>query len=196
MRKLKLRTPRLRLVLPDPSEAAATLDYYVRNRAHLRATEPRLPEEYFTVNFRRARLEENIAAFAGGYGLRLFLELEENPGRFVGVVNFNNIIRGVFQACHLGYSIDADQEGKGLMREALAEGIRYVFEELRLHRVMANYLPENERSGGLLKRLGFEIEGTAEGYLFINGEWRDHVLTSLVNPAWRAREEERLMFEP
>jgi ribosomal-protein-alanine N-acetyltransferase len=46
---------------------------------------------------------------------------------------------------------------------------------------MANYIPTNERSGLLLKRLGFAVEGYARDYLLINGQWRDHVLTALTN---------------
>ena len=43
-------------------------------------------------------------------------------------------------------------------------------------------MPENTRSGRLLARLGFVREGYSRRYLFINGAWRDHVLTSLTNP--------------
>jgi ribosomal-protein-alanine N-acetyltransferase len=46
---------------------------------------------------------------------------------------------------------------------------------------MANYRPQNERSARLLERLGFTREGLAKDYLFIDGAWRDHVLTSLTN---------------
>ena len=53
---------------------------------------------------------------------------------------------------------------------------------MRLHRIMANYRPENERSGRLLERLGFVRGGLRERYLFIDGAWRDHVLTALTNP--------------
>jgi ribosomal-protein-alanine N-acetyltransferase len=38
------------------------------------------------------------------------------------------------------------------------------------------------RSGRLLGRLGFVIEGYARDYLLVNGRWEDHVLTSLINP--------------
>ena len=38
---------------------------------------------------------------------------------------------------------------------------------------------------GLLRRLGFVVEGYARDYLFLNGQWRDHVMTSLTNPDWR-----------
>jgi ribosomal-protein-alanine N-acetyltransferase len=60
--------------------------------------------------------------------------------------------------------------------------VGFAFETLRLHRVMANYQPINERSGKLLRRLGFVTEGYARDYLFINGAWRDHVLTALTSP--------------
>ena len=73
------------------------------------------------------------------------------------------------------------------MAEALQAAINYVFQELNMHRVMANYIPENRRSGNVLKKLGFVVEGYAREYLFINGQWQDHVLTSLTNKAWQAR---------
>lgn len=52
---------------------------------------------------------------------------------------------------------------------------------------MAAYLPDNERSGKLLKRLGFVVEGYARDYLMIDGQWQDHILTSLINHNWNSR---------
>jgi ribosomal-protein-alanine N-acetyltransferase len=72
------------------------------------------------------------------------------------------------------------------MREALQATIEYVFDVMRLHRVQANYVPENRRSAALLEHLGFVREGLARDYLFINGAWRDHVLTARLNPAFDA----------
>jgi len=71
------------------------------------------------------------------------------------------------------------------MREALQTTIRYVLEELRLHRVHANCIPNNVRSGCPLSSLGFAIEGYARDYLFINDAWR--VRTSLTNQHFNAR---------
>ncbi len=95
---------------------------------------------------------------------------------------FANIIRGIFQACFLGYKLDERSQGHGYMTEALTAAIDYLFTTQRLHRIQANYMPHNQRSAAVLRRLGFTIEGTARNYLFIGGQWRDHVLTSLVNP--------------
>ena len=79
--------------------------------------------------------------------------------------------------------IDQELQGDGYMYEALERLMRYAFEDLRLHRVMANYQPVNIRSGRLLERLGFEREGYARDYLHVDGGWRDHVMTALVRPA-------------
>jgi hypothetical protein len=57
------------------------------------------------------------------------------------------------------------------------------------HKIMANYMPSNNRSAAVLRRCGFTVEGLARDYLRINGEWRDHVLTSRINPQWRPRDE-------
>ena len=53
----------------------------------------------------------------------------------------------------LGYGLDAAYEGRGMMREALEVAIGYMFADQNLHRIQANYVPRNERSGGLLRRL-------------------------------------------
>ncbi|RLS12169.1 30S ribosomal protein S5 alanine N-acetyltransferase, partial [Acinetobacter baumannii] len=74
--------------------------------------------------------------------------------------------------------------GQGLMFEALQPLIRYMQRQERMHRIMANYMPHNHRSGNLLARLGFEREGYAKDYLMIDGQWRDHVLTALTNKEW------------
>jgi len=68
------------------------------------------------------------------------------------------------------------------MMEALRGTIPVAADRLSLHRIMAGYVPDNARSARLLQRLGFEVEGYARDYLWINGAWRDHVQTALILP--------------
>jgi ribosomal-protein-alanine N-acetyltransferase len=70
------------------------------------------------------------------------------------------------------------------MQEAMEVAITYVFQNLNMHRIMANYMPHNRRSGNLLRKLGFVVEGYARDYLMINGKWEDHILTSLINDSF------------
>jgi ribosomal-protein-alanine N-acetyltransferase len=117
----------------------------------------------------------------------LLLFSSQGPANeIIGDVNVTNLIRGAFQAAYLGYELDRAHVGKGLMHEALLASIAHVFAHLNLHRLMANHVPSNERSGRLLRRLGFSVEGYARDYLLLDGVWKDHVLTSLLNPHFRA----------
>ena len=99
---------------------------------------------------------------------------EQGSDRITGVININNIIRGSFLSASLGYYVGAPFAGRGYMREGLERVKRYAFIELGLHRLEANIQPGNERSLALVKRCGFEREGTSRDFLFIDGRWRDH----------------------
>jgi len=180
----RLETPRLTLTLA-PLEAAPRIVAYQReNWDHVaRWTGPRGSEDLSVANWRR-RLDQFAADERAGTALRFMLFPERNlAGPVLGVVNFTQIFRGPFQACYLGYALDYRLEGRGLMREALEASIRHMFEVMKLHRIMLNYMPSNERSAGLARRLGFAPEGIARDYLYIDGAWRDHVLTALSNPS-------------
>jgi ribosomal-protein-alanine N-acetyltransferase len=159
------------------------LDYFQRNREHLAATSPTPPPDFYRAPHWRARLARADEGYRADRLLHCFV-FHEHESEVIGVVNLSNFVRGGFQACHLGYSIDRELEGSGTMSAAVRLVIDCAFGRLNLHRVMANYLPENQRSARLLARLGFRIEGSAHAYLQIAGAWRDHVLTSLVNDAW------------
>ncbi|WP_219908277.1 GNAT family N-acetyltransferase [Paraburkholderia sp. BL18I3N2] len=169
------------LRVADEGSTVALHAYYVSNRAHLQPWEPARSSGFFEIDAVASRLRSMATQTATGNALHLLL-FEHESGELLGDCNFTNVVRGPFQACHAGFSIAMDAEGKGLMREALTAAIPYVFKIMGLHRIMANYRPENIRSGLLLARLGFEKEGVARSYLQINGSWADHVLTSLINP--------------
>lgn len=176
-----LETERLVLWMPSPLEAARVLDYFRRNREHLEPWEPLRPERFYTRGFWERQLLLNREEYEGDRGLRLMLRpRHERATRVIGVANLSNVVRGVFQACQLGYSLDGEEQGRGLMHEALERVIAFARDELGLHRIQANHQPSNERSARVLERLGFEREGFARDYLFIDGAWRDHVLTAKV----------------
>jgi [ribosomal protein S5]-alanine N-acetyltransferase len=161
-------------------------------KAHLERWSPPATQAFFSEAFWGERLASAVEEFHAGGAARFVLQAraaESGPAprldaAIVGTCNYTNIVRGPFLACHLGYQVASSHEGRGLMSEALRATNGFMFGALRLHRIMANYRPENERSGRLLERLGFAREGLAKDYLFIDGAWRDHILTSLVNPAF------------
>jgi len=178
---LPIKTERLLLRLLEPEETELMLDYVTENREHLRPWEPARSERFFTPEFWRKELVNRQSDFFLGQGVRLAVFFKERPkGPVVGVCNFTDIMKGVFQACFLGYSVHHEYQGRGIMYEALKAATDFMFDIFNLHRIMANYMPRNERSGKLLKKLGFNVEGYARDYLKINGKWEDHILTAKI----------------
>lgn len=182
---LPLHTERTLLRLATPADAVELLTFHRRNREHLAPSSPRQPDDFLTEAYWRRQITQAQADFAAGRSLRLLLCLRGEPRRIIGSVNLNNITRGAAQYADLGYAIDAEHQGQGLVTEAVQAVIAYAFGPLNLHRVRACYLPANERSGAVLRRLGFVIEGYARDYLLIDGRWQDQVLTGLINPDLR-----------
>lgn len=178
-----IETERLLLRPPRPADIPALIRYYSENREHLTPWEPAWPEGFLTERFWQAQVAHQEEQARAGNALRLLVFKRGDKRRVIGSVNFTAIQRGALQGCVLGYSLAEAEQGNGYMTEALRAAVDHVFKELRLHRVMANYIPRNQRSGRLLGRLGFVIEGYARDYLQVNGRWEDHVLTSLINPA-------------
>lgn len=177
-----LHTARLEVRLAQPTDTAAIVDYYRRNAAFFRPFDPPRPVDFLTEPYWERRIGFSLTEFMSDRSVQCFLFDAANPTRIVGNATLSSIVRGAFQACNLGYALDEGEQGKGLMYEALTALIRYAFDELRLHRLQANHLPDNYRSATLLRRLGFLREGYAENYLYIAGAWRDHVLNALTNP--------------
>lgn len=189
-RTTRIETTRLILRQPPPSEAADVVQYLLRNRAHLANSGPEYPPGYFTVPFWQEQLTRNNNDASDDKSYRMFVYEKQknkdgNVEAIVGTVNLNELVRRAAQFCYLGYGLDESKQGQGFMSEAVKAAIAFGFEELNLHRIMANYIPTNVKSGQLLKRLGFTIEGVARDYLYINGKWQDHVLTSIINANWR-----------
>lgn len=102
-----------------------------------------------------------------------------------GYFGINEIVLGSFRCAYLGYWANADYVGRGYMSEGMDLVLRHVFRTLRLHRVEANVVPENESSKALLRRFGFRFEGISARYLKIGGEWRDHERFALTVEDWR-----------
>lgn len=188
-----LTTKNLILKIPSVEDCSALKAFDKVNKAHLEKWESitDLTEKDYQnrlLNWRKECEEEESARF--------FIFDKKNPNQIIGMCNLTQIFRGSFQACYLGYKIDHAYEGKGFMIEALQETLRFAFENLKLHRIMANYMPTNLRSANLLNRLGFEIEGYAKNYLLINNTWEDHILTSLSYQQWQLFRENSINFAP
>ena len=160
------------------------VDYLNTNKVFHAPFEAPRPHNYYTKSYWKQRLYSNYYRADEDKTLQLFMFTKDEPNKAIGYANYYNIIYGAFYSCHVGYMMAESAQGHGYMKEALKAGIHYLFKTKNLHRIQANYMPKNKRSGKTLQSLGFEIEGKAKNFLFVNGKWEDHLLTSLTNTEW------------
>ena len=98
----------------------------------------------------------------------------EVDGRFVGQVTVNNVVRGSAQFASVGYWLDRDYAGRGIMPRAVAMVIDHCFFSAGLHRIEVAIRPENTNSLRVVEKLGLREVGYAPKFLHIDGAWRDH----------------------
>jgi ribosomal-protein-alanine N-acetyltransferase len=110
------------------------------------------------------------------------------PGEpIIGRIALGGVMRGAFQNTYLGYWIDKDHQGRGLMTEAVVAAVDLALVGAGLHRVQAAVMPVNPASMRVLEKVGFRREGFAERYLCIAGKWEDHALFAVTREEWAAR---------
>lgn len=176
---------RLSLRLPQMSDFAAWAELRRSSRDFLRPFEPSwteldLTRRVFAMRVRRARqeAEENT-----DYTFFIFLH-DGSRDVLAGGITLSNIRRRAAQHVNLGYWMGQRFAGQGIMSEAVALVLPFIFDTLALHRIHAAFLPTNMPSRRVLEKNGFVEEGYAERYLQINGAWADHVLMGLTRERW------------
>jgi ribosomal-protein-alanine N-acetyltransferase len=127
-------------------------------------------------------MRERERQLGSGFGFGVFVD-----DRFCGEVTLSSIQRGPFQSGSIGYWVDRDLAGLGIIPESVVVVLQYAFEVLRLHRVEVAIIPRNHASRRVAEKLGLRSEGVALGFLEINGAWEDHVRYAMTSEEWGVR---------
>ncbi|MFD1745584.1 GNAT family N-acetyltransferase [Rhizobium helianthi] len=167
------------LRLPRYQDYKAWYALRSQSRQFLQPWEPTWRHDELTEASFRARVVRNSQEFSSGLAVPLFL-FRRNDMALLGGITVGHIRRGAGQNCMIGYWMGENHAGQGHMFAALKLVVPYIFSGLQLHRIEAACIPENWKSIRLLEKAGFEREGLLRKYLKINGEWRDHILYSLL----------------
>ena len=176
-----LQTPRLRIRQVRPKDAdalhacrAASLEFV--------GNPPRTIEET------RQMVAEMAAEVPGAQPGWAQFVIHDMDGALVGDIGVNFGGPGQQQA-EIGYTLRAEMRGKGLGREAVAALVGYLFDEHRLHRLVAITGLENGPSRRLLEAIGFRQEGvTLESYWHHARQcFIDEAVYALLAREWRAR---------
>lgn len=156
------------------------LKFYEKNRAFLKAFSPTWPKDFFQESFWQRKIWASSQDWESDKAYRFVLK--SKSGEIIGNINLSQVCRGAFQNAYLGYAVDEDYQGQGIMTEAVSLVTKFTFEKIKLHRLQANTLVDNIGSQKVLLKNGFNEEGLAKNYLEIDGSWCNHKLFASTNP--------------
>ncbi len=80
----------------------------------------------------------------------------------------------------LGYYLDKQFEGHGIMTQAVEALIKYCFDEIELNRIEISAAVNNEKSQAIPERLGFTEEGMLRDNELLNGIYSSSYIYSLL----------------
>lgn len=109
--------------------------------------------------------------------LRLVIE---NRGTDIGLVDLFDFDPQHHRA-GLGILILPEFQGKGYAFEALKIIIDYAFSHLQMHQVYANITSDNHKSIELFEKLGFELVGNKEEWIYTPEAYKDELLFQKIN---------------
>jgi ribosomal-protein-serine acetyltransferase len=100
-------------------------------------------------------------------------------GTLIGAIDLHQIDWSNGNA-RVGYWLDTEHTGHGIMTRAVHLLVEYAFEALDLHRIEIHVATENHRSRRIAERLGFTLEGVLRQVQRLRGQYYDHALYALL----------------
>src|SRR5690242_9918675 len=120
--------------------------------------------------------------YAEHAGIRWGITLK-GEDRVIGSCGFYGFDEG-FHRAETGYELNRAFWRQGIMSEAMSAILTYAFSEPALNRVEAVVDDVNERSKGLLRKLGFAHEGTLRRRFFFRNRFLDEHYFGLLREEW------------
>ncbi len=100
-------------------------------------------------------------------------------GKLIGSAGFHGMVKSDRKAA-IGYWVDKNHEGQGIVTKSMRCLIEYGFGELDLNRLEILCGEGNKESRAVAERLGFVLEGKMRQYHIINGVMIDDLIFSLL----------------
>lgn len=181
---------RIALRAPKVSDVRQLIEMQMESEDFLAPWFPaRSPDEY-EWKATRQKILENRRDFRADRAYKFVFTLGAQ-GPVIGRVSLSQVFRGIFQNAYIGYYIDVRYKQQGLTSEAVRVALDTAFGPLGLHRVQAAIMPHNVASLALVRSVGFRLEGVAERYLKIAGDWRDHCFFAMTAEEWKTDKPKR-----
>lgn len=104
-------------------------------------------------------------------------------GKLVGMIGLH-FIDWKNKSTSIGYFLSEDAQGKGIITKCVQSLVKYLFEDLDLHRIEIQVAANNLKSIAIPTRLGFEQEGIKRDGQWLYDHYEDIITFSLLKSDW------------
>ncbi|MHB1004806.1 MAG: GNAT family N-acetyltransferase [Chloroflexota bacterium] len=108
----------------------------------------------------------------------------KSTDRLVGHVSFR-VYNATYRTREIGWVISPAFQNHGYATEAASALLRYGFESLNLHRVVATCDTRNAASYRVMEKLGMRCEAHFHKNTLIRGEWFDEFFYAILEEEWK-----------
>jgi len=162
------------------ADAAEIFNLAKENYEHLRPFVHWITKDY-SIETARDFIERTQKAFAEKTGQTFGIFQNE---KLVGAISFV-VFNWKSRRTEIGYWIDKNYEGRGIVTESCKVLTNYAFQELKMNRIEIRCATENTRSCAVPERLNFKLDGVLR-----QSEWRhtrffDMAIYSLLAEEWK-----------
>ena len=131
--------------------------------------------------FEQRSLAETEKWFAGLRTEEKWFIIEKKDGMKIGQI----ICSPKDHHYSVGYRIVPNERNKGYCTEAVKIVVDHLFLSTNIVRVESEASPKNVASIKVLEKAGFTREGLIRKSVYINGEWKDGALYSILRDEWK-----------
>ncbi|MEI6843101.1 MAG: GNAT family protein [bacterium] len=163
----------LRLIQQEDAESYFNL--IDKNREHIKKWLPWV-DSVKSIEDIKKYIRESIESFESKTSIDFGIFYKNQP---IGSVNMNKIDH-YHKKADIGYWLDKEHTGKGIMTSSVKAFTDYLFKELDINRIEIRVIPENVKSSAIPERLGFTYEGILRQDRFLNGKFFDSKIYSLL----------------
>src|SRR5271170_5447330 len=103
----------------------------------------------------------------------------DDDDKYIGHINAVQFDRA-FKFAELAYIINPEYWGKGYGTEAVGRVVKFLLEEMKIHKIRAGFFAKNVASNRVLEKVGFKQEGYLRDNVLIDGEFEDEYLMALI----------------
>lgn len=107
-------------------------------------------------------------------------------GKIVGKVGFNDIDKSLKKAS-IGYMLDENMNGKGIMTRAVRAITAIGFERYQLNKIEIHAAVGNVKSRAIPEKLGYTEEGTIRNAEWLYDKYVDDVIYGMLREEWQQK---------